>query len=113
MRIDNLYLVGKLFENVSPDSVQFSNFGCPVLCGQETHMPSPVEPKLQVQTKFLFFKITNLSTSNFSKSPPFFDWYYLQTKKRWEFLKIFMAFSEYMNFKNITNLSTRHRHVVK
>ena len=44
MRIDNLYLVGKMFKNVSPDSVRSGKFGCPVLSGQETHMPSPVEP---------------------------------------------------------------------
>ena len=44
MRIDNLYLVGKMFKNVSLDSVRSGKFGCPVLSGQETHMTSPVEP---------------------------------------------------------------------
>ena len=47
MRIDNLYLVGKMFKSISPDSVR-SGRTCPenvgVLSGQETHMPSPVEP---------------------------------------------------------------------
>ena len=52
MRIDNLYLVGKMFKNISPDSVGPAgpvrirsgpaNLG--VRSGQETHMPSPVEP---------------------------------------------------------------------
>ena len=44
MRIDNPYLVGKMFENVSLDSVRSGKFECPVLSGKETHMPSPVEP---------------------------------------------------------------------
>ena len=44
MRIDNSYLVGKMFKNISPDSVLSGKFGCPVLSSQETHMPSPVEP---------------------------------------------------------------------
>ena len=43
MRIDNPYLVGKMFKNISPDSVWSGKFGCPVLSSQETHMPSPVE----------------------------------------------------------------------
>jgi hypothetical protein len=40
MRIDNLYLLGKMFKNISPDSVRSGKFVCPVLSGQETHMPS-------------------------------------------------------------------------
>ena len=44
MRIDNLCLVGKMFKNISADSVRSGIFGCPVLSGQETHMPSLVEP---------------------------------------------------------------------
>ena len=49
MRIDNPYLVGKMLKNISPDTVRSGrtcpgNFECPVLSGQETHMPSPVEP---------------------------------------------------------------------
>ena len=47
MRIDNLYLVGKMFKNVSLDSVRSGKFGCPVLSGQETHMLSPVEPYIK------------------------------------------------------------------
>ena len=49
MRINNLYLVRKMFKSRSPDSVRSSKFGCPVLSGQETHMPSPVEPYLFAQ----------------------------------------------------------------
>ena len=37
----------------------------------------------------------------FAKSPPFFDWYYIQ-----RFRKIFVAFPEYMNFKS-NNLCTK------
>ena len=33
-----------MFKNVSPDLVWSGKFGCPVLSGQETHMPSAVEP---------------------------------------------------------------------
>ena len=52
MRIDNPYLLGKIFENISPDSVRIQSgpagpvrqiWGS-ILSGQETHMPSPVEP---------------------------------------------------------------------
>ena len=64
MRIDNLYLVGKMFKNVSLDSVRSGKFGCPVLSGQETHMPSPVEPYIhlicwekQMAEEFLIFGI--------------------------------------------------------
>ena len=43
MRIDNLYLVGKMFKNISPDSVR-SGRTCPanlgVRFGQETHAQS-------------------------------------------------------------------------
>ena len=45
--IDNPYLVGEMFNNVSPYSVRFGRT-CPANLGvqseQETHMPSPVEP---------------------------------------------------------------------
>ena len=44
MRIDNPYLVGKMLKSMSPDLVRSGKFGCPVLSGQETHMPSPGEP---------------------------------------------------------------------
>ena len=49
MRIDNSYMVGKMYKNVSTDSVRVRKdlsikFGCPLLSGQETHMPSPVDP---------------------------------------------------------------------
>ena len=44
IRIDNPYLVGKMFENISPDSVRSGKFGYPVLSGQKTRMPSPAEP---------------------------------------------------------------------
>ena len=50
MRIDNLNLVGKMFKNVSP--VRSGKFGFPVLSGQETHMPNPVEP-YEVGYRFL------------------------------------------------------------
>ena len=33
-----------MFKNLSPDLVQSGKFGCPVLSGQETHMPGLVEP---------------------------------------------------------------------
>ena len=33
-----------MLRNKSPDSVRSGIFGCPVLSGQETRMPSPVEP---------------------------------------------------------------------
>ena len=33
-----------MFKSISPDSVRSGKFGCPVLYGQETHMPSLVEP---------------------------------------------------------------------
>ena len=36
-----------MFKNISPDLVRSGKFGCPVLSGQETHMPSPVEPYMQ------------------------------------------------------------------
>ena len=42
LKIENsMYLVGKIFRNVSPDSVKF---GCPVLSSPKTHMPSLVAP---------------------------------------------------------------------
>ena len=37
-----LFLVCKMFRNISPDLVLSGKFGCPVLSGEETHMPSPV-----------------------------------------------------------------------
>ena len=47
--------------NLSPDLVRsggnpvwqdlFGKFGYPVLSGEETHMPSPVEPYSKVETK--------------------------------------------------------------
>ena len=46
MRIDNQYL-GLNVKNIGPDLVRqdmSGKFGCPVLSGQKTHMPSPVEP---------------------------------------------------------------------
>ena len=59
MRIDNLYLVGKMFKNISPDSVRsgrtcpanLSVRSCQVLSGQEAHMPSLVVPYFKVHKK--------------------------------------------------------------
>ena len=42
-QVDYPYVVGKMFKNISPDLVR-SGRTCPVLSGQEIHMPSPVEP---------------------------------------------------------------------
>ena len=49
MTVGNLYLLGKMFKNVSPVRQDLSGkFGCPVLSGKVSHMPSPVEPCLEV-----------------------------------------------------------------
>ena len=52
MRIDNPYLVGKIFKKIS---ILFSpaNLGV-ILSGQETHMPSPVEPYIPGGNSLLF-----------------------------------------------------------
>ena len=42
----------KFQSEFSPDWQDlFGKFGCPVLSGEETHMPSPVEPYSKVETK--------------------------------------------------------------
>ena len=49
-KMKNVDSFGKMFKNVSPDSVQsgrtyiLDKCVCSVLSGQETHMPSPVKP---------------------------------------------------------------------
>ena len=49
------YLACKMFKNISPDLVRSGKFECPVLSGQETHMPSPVEPCQIATMVSLFF----------------------------------------------------------
>ena len=76
MRIDILYLVGKMFKNMyksgfSPARQALSGkFWCPVLSGQETHMSSPVEHyyidritaiiEFQVSTTILEFQVAQV-----------------------------------------------------
>ena len=48
-----------LFRNIGPNAVWqnlSSKFGCPVLSGQETHMPSPVEPYQILADQLSLFK---------------------------------------------------------
>ena len=43
-----------MFKIISPDLVKFGKFRCPVLSGQETHMPSPVEPYVRANSIYTF-----------------------------------------------------------
>ena len=48
-----------LFRNIGPNAVWqnlSSKFGCPVLFGQETHMPSPVKPYQILADQLTLFK---------------------------------------------------------
>ena len=66
MRIDNPYLLAKMFKNTyksgfSPVRQDLSGkFGCPVLSGQKTHIPSPVEPYFKA-TLINFTSLPSLS----------------------------------------------------
>ena len=57
------------------------------------------EPELPIS---LLFKVHIFweGHKNFAKSPPFFWLILVPVKKRWRFRKLFVAFSEYMNFNN-------------
>ena len=64
----------------------------------------------QNQTMYQLIDIITYLSSYILRRPPtfceistFFDWYYYQSRKGGDFVKKFVAFSEYMNFNVYTN----------